>query len=94
LQDVDGDVFLPALEGQWMSGYDERAAWRGIACPALLLRGDLAAGGMLPVEDAARMVIDNPSLTRIDLPGVGHLLHGAATELTVRHVLNFLESLP
>lgn len=94
LADVDGGVFTPALEGDWLTGYDERGIWRGMACPALLLRGDPAAGGMLPQADADRMLVDAPDLTAIDLPGVGHLIHATATELTVRHVLNFLESLP
>jgi pimeloyl-ACP methyl ester carboxylesterase len=92
LADVDGDVFAPALEGRWMTGYDEHAVWRGLTCPVLLLRGDPAAGGMLPAADAEVMSSLVPGLTRIDFPGVGHLVHGTATELTVRHVLNFLES--
>lgn len=94
LQDVDGGVFDPALAGEWLVGYDERATWRAITCPVLLLRGDPAAGGMFPTDDADRMLVDVPDLTAIDLPGVGHLIHATAPELTVRHVLNFLESLP
>jgi pimeloyl-ACP methyl ester carboxylesterase len=94
LADVDGDVFAPALEGRWMSGYDEHAVWRGLTCPVLLLRGDPALGGMLPPADAEVMSSLIPDLTRIDMPGVGHLIHSMATEATTRHVLNFLESLP
>ena len=45
LADVDGEVFTPALEGRWLDGYDEQAVWRAVTCPALLLRGDPAAGG-------------------------------------------------
>jgi pimeloyl-ACP methyl ester carboxylesterase len=92
LADADGEVFTPALESRWLDGYDERAVWRGVTCPALLLRGDPAAGGMLPADDAERMCLDMADLTRIDLPGVGHLIHGTATDATVRHALNFLES--
>jgi pimeloyl-ACP methyl ester carboxylesterase len=94
LAEVDGDVFSPALAGEWMSGYDERTVWRGVSCPALVLRGDPAAGGMLPRDDADRMYLDMPDLTTIDFAGVGHLIHWMATELAARHVLNFLESLP
>jgi hypothetical protein len=49
---------------------------------------------MLPANDADEMSALMPDLTRIDLAGVGHLIHTTATELAVRHVLNFLESLP
>jgi pimeloyl-ACP methyl ester carboxylesterase len=93
LADVDGEVFTPILEGEWLTGYDERAIWRGITCPALLLRGDSAAGGMLPAIDADGMSTFMSELTRIDFPGVGHLIHALATELATRHVLNFLGSL-
>ena len=93
LRDVDPEVFTPALEGTWLDGYDERAVWQRIACPALLLRGDPAGGGMLPQPDADLMFLEMPDLTAIDVPGVGHLVHGLAPELTVRYVLNFLESL-
>lgn len=94
LADVDGEVFTPALMGQWLYGYDEPTLWGGVTCPALLLRGDPAAGGMLPAGDADEMCTLMSDPTRIDLPGVGHLIHATAPELTVRHVLNFLESLP
>jgi pimeloyl-ACP methyl ester carboxylesterase len=94
LADVDSEVFTPALEREWLIGYDERAVWRDVTCPALLLRGDPALGGMLPADDAERMFLDMADLTTIDVSGVGHLIHAMATELTVRHVLNFLESLP
>jgi pimeloyl-ACP methyl ester carboxylesterase len=94
LAEVDGDVFTPALEGRWLNGYDEPALWSGVTCPALLLRGDPAVGGMLPAGDADEMCTVMPDAMRIDLVGIGHLIHGTATELTVRHVLNFLESLP
>jgi pimeloyl-ACP methyl ester carboxylesterase len=93
LRDLDGEVFGPAIEGEWMTGYDERAVWRGIRCPTLLLRGDPLAGGMLPSGDADRMLVDIRGLSAIDLPGVGHLIHWTATELTARYVLAFLESL-
>lgn len=93
LADVDGEVFVLALEGHWLDGYDERAIWQGITCPTLLVRGDPSAGGMLPQDAAEMMALDIAELTRIDLQGVGHLVHGTATELAIRHVLNFLESL-
>jgi pimeloyl-ACP methyl ester carboxylesterase len=92
LADVDGDVFTPALEGRWTTGYDEHTIWRSMSCPVLLLRGDPALGGMLPAADADVMSSLVPDLVRIDVPGVGHLIHAMAADVTVRHMLNFLES--
>jgi pimeloyl-ACP methyl ester carboxylesterase len=93
LQDVDADVFTPILDRKWLDGYDESAIWRALTCPALLLRGDPALGGMLPTSDADTMGNLVADLIRIDVPGVGHLIHALATEAVVRHTLNFLESL-
>jgi pimeloyl-ACP methyl ester carboxylesterase len=49
---------------------------------------------MLPILHAMEMCALMTDSTLIHFDGVGHLIHATATELTVRHVLNFLESLP
>ncbi|MCE9563485.1 MAG: alpha/beta hydrolase [Planctomycetes bacterium] len=93
LPDLDPNVFDPLLSGYWLEGYDEAAIWRAIKCPVLLLRGEEARGGMLPAADAARMSALIADCTRVDVPGVGHLIHWLATEACVRLMLGFLESL-
>lgn len=93
LPDLDPGVFDPLLDGSWFDGYDEHAIWKAIKCPVLLLRGEEARGGMLPANDANRMAATIADCTRVDVPGVGHLIHWLATEACVRLVLGFLESL-
>jgi pimeloyl-ACP methyl ester carboxylesterase len=93
LPDLDPGVFDPVLDASWFNGYDEDAIWKAIACPVLLLRGEEARGGMLPAVDADRMAKTIPDCDRIDVPGVGHLIHWLETETCVRLVLGFLESL-
>lgn len=93
LPELDPAVFDPLLGGSWLQGYDEHAIWKAIACPVLLLRGEEARGGMLPLADADRMAATLADCTRVDVPGVGHLIHWLSTEATVRLVLGFLESL-
>ncbi|MBA4188863.1 MAG: hypothetical protein C0467_12770 [Planctomycetaceae bacterium] len=93
LPDLDPRVFDPLLDGTWLRGYDEDAIWEAIACPVLLLRGEEARGGMLPTPDANRMAATITDCTRVDVPGVGHLIHWLATEACVRLTLGFLESL-
>lgn len=93
LRDLDGSALTPAIEGRWLDGYDEQALWSAMRCPTLLLRGDPAYGGMLPTEDANTMMQRLADGTRIDCTGVGHLLHTQATDMVLRHLLNFLESL-
>jgi len=93
LPELDPSVFDPLLDGTWFDGYDEDAIWKGIKCPVLLLRGEEARGGMLPTVDANRMVATIADCTRIDVRGVGHLIHWLAIEECVRLLLGFLESI-
>jgi len=93
ITELDPAVFDPVLDGSWFTGYDEAAIWKAIKCPVLLLRGEEARGGMLPATDADRMTKTISDCTRVDLPGVGHLIHWLATEQCVRLTLGFLESL-
>lgn len=93
LRDVDPEVFTPLLENRWLEGYAVPEVMRGIRCPALLLCADERAGGMLPAHEAAALAGLIADCTRIDLPGVGHLVHWTETEQTMRLVLGFLESL-
>jgi pimeloyl-ACP methyl ester carboxylesterase len=93
LLDLDGTALTRPLEGTWLDGYDEQALWAQVVCPTLLLRGDPAVGGMLPTADADLLATRIADCVRLDLPGVGHLLHWQATELTLRYTINFLESL-
>ena len=90
---LDPAVFNPVLDGTWFRDYDEEAIWKAIQCPVLLLRGEEARGGMLPAADADRMSTTIADCTRVDVPGVGHLIHWLATETCVRLMLGFLESL-
>ena len=93
LTDLDRDVLTSLLEGRWLDGYDVERIFSAIRCPVLLLRADERDGGMLAGDDAQAMVRHLEDCTRIDLPGVGHLLHWLATEEIVRLTVGFLESL-
>lgn len=93
LQDLDPAVLTPVLEEHWLDGYDVAQVTASIRCPVLLLRADERAGGMLARADAAALTERMADCTSIDLPGVSHQIHWAATETTLRLVLGFLESL-
>lgn len=92
LPDIDPTVLDPILDGSWFDGYDEHAIWPAIQCPVLLLRGEELRGGMLPAACADRMAKTIRDCSRVDVPGVGHLIHWLATERCVQLVLGFLES--
>ena len=93
LRDLDPQVFVPLLANRWPEGYDLVASCAGVRCPALILRGDPALGGMLGRDEALAMARRMADGTVIDLPGVGHLIHWTAAETMARLVLGFLQSL-
>ena len=93
MRDLDPGVFDPVLAGDWLKGYDAETIWRGVQCPALLLCGEEGRGSWLPATDADRMANAVSDCTRIDVAGVGHLIHWLAPVETARHVVAFLESL-
>lgn len=92
LQQLDPAVLLPIVEGRWLEGYETESVFRQLSCPALLIQADSTAGGMLPDNDAAQLEAWPESLTRIKVPGVGHLVHWSATQQVVNQVLGFLAS--
>jgi pimeloyl-ACP methyl ester carboxylesterase len=93
LRDLDPEVYDPVLEKRWLEGYDSEVIWKGVRCPVLMLRGEESLGGMLPRADADQIAGWLGDCTRVDLPGLGHLIHASAIETTTRLVTGFLESL-
>ena len=93
LRRVDPDVYRPPLAGEWFKGYDLVSIAAAINCPVLLLRGEVCCGGMLPEKDAIWLAEHLQRSTSIRYDGAGHLLHWQQMEKTVRHLLEFLESI-
>ena len=93
LRDLDPEVFAPLLANRWPEGYDIPTACSGVRCPALILRGDPALGGMIRRDEALAMAARMADGLVVDVPGAGHLIHWTAAETMARLVLGFLESL-
>jgi len=93
LRDLDGEVLTPPLEKQWLVGFDLFATAKQVKCPVLLVVADLAQGGVLPPAEANPLVAALPDCTRVDLPGVGHLVQWQDTPATLRLLHSFLGSL-
>ena len=94
LRDLDPATLNAPLEKRLLEGYDMLALARQVRCPVLLLVADPAVGGMLPPADAEPFVAAFHDCTRIDLPGIGHLVHWQNTGATLRLLHGFLGSLP
>ena len=93
LRDLDPNAMTPALDGRWLDGFDLLHTARRVTCPALLVAGDPAKGGMLPPADADPLAAALADCTRVDLPGVGHLVHWQDAAATLRLLHGFLGSL-
>ena len=90
LKSMDPTCPMPVLNGQWLEGIQMAQSLRQIQCPVLLLRGDPKFGGMMPQAETDLLFAPVSDLTRLDLTGVGHQIHGAATESMARAVWAFL----
>ncbi len=93
LRQLDPNVMAAILEERWPLGFDFDEVFRSIPCPALLLRGDVAKGGMLPEVDAAELTKMIPDLTRMDFPNAGHLLHWQMRSEVAQNTSAWLETL-
>ncbi len=88
---LDPAALTPLVQGRWLEGIDWFEALSKIKCPTLLLRADLACGGMLQEADAARMTSLIPLCVCVDLPGVGHSVHSSQPTKMLSLIGNFLE---
>ena len=93
LQDLDPEAMTPPLEKRWLDGFDVFATAKQVKCPALLVVADPAQGGMLPPEDSKPLTAALSDCTRVDLPGVNHLIHWQDTPATLKLLHGFLGSL-
>lgn len=93
VRDLDPFALTPAIEGGWLGGFDPVAEASRVKCPVLLVVSDPACGGMLPPADAGPLAAALPDVTRVDLPGIGHLPHTQEPATTLRLLHAFLDSL-
>lgn len=93
LASLDPRAPRAALAGcGWLEGHDVGLLLGSISCPVMLLRGDERFGGMMPLEETNHLFAGVRDLTRLDMKGVGHQIHGVALEPTVRAVTSFVHS--
>lgn len=93
LHDLDPDTLTPPLARRWLDGFDPLAAAKAVHCPALLVVADPARGGMLPPPESDLLAAALAEGWRVDLPGVGHLIHAQDAPAALRLLHSFLASL-
>jgi pimeloyl-ACP methyl ester carboxylesterase len=90
---MDPAVLTTLLEGRWLEGLDWFGSLSKIECPTLLLRADPACGGMLDEGEAARITSLIRHCARVELPGVGHLIHSSQPDRMLGLITSFLETI-
>ncbi len=93
LRDLDREVMATILSGRWPEKYQFDELLRNIVCPVLIMRGDVAKGGMLPQPDAAEFVTLLQDGICVEFPTAGHLLHWQVRSEAAMQASAFLESL-
>ena len=93
LKDLDREVMATILSGRWPEQYQFDELLRNIDCPVLMMRGDVAKGGMLPQTDAAEFLTLLKDGTCVEFPTAGHLLHWQVRSEAAMQASAFLESL-
>ena len=92
LRQLDPEALEPILAGRWLDGFDVEATLRRVACPALFLQADFAAGGALPDDYAAGLAALLPRGRLYRFDDVGHQIHATVPEAMMTVAWDFLES--
>ena len=90
---LDPEALGPLVRGRWLDGYDWRSELGAVACPVLLLKGDMSRGGMLPDDISEQLRAGLRSCEFVDFPGVGHHIHATQTRNVIDIVARFLAPL-
>jgi pimeloyl-ACP methyl ester carboxylesterase len=93
LCDLDPDAMTLPLATRWLGNFDPVEAARQVKCPALLIIGEPAKGGMLPPPESDELASALGDCFRLDRPGVGHLIQWADPQGTLLALHAFLGSL-
>lgn len=89
LSQLEPEVLEVILTGRLAEGWDLEGLLRQVSCPALLVQGEPALGG-LEDQVAERAAALLPHGQRIKIPGAGHNIHQTQPEAILRAAQAFL----
>lgn len=93
LSQLDPDVLTPILESRAIDNYDLGERLGRLACPTLLLQGNVELGGALADPEARWAASLIPDCDHIFMPNVGHGIHANEAAAFNQTVVSFLEAL-
>lgn len=92
LQQLDPAIFDPAIEGVIMGRYDIDDLLTQIACPTILLAGEIDLGGALSEQDVEQAASKLRDGTVRRFPGVGHSIQDERPDQYVQTLKQFMAS--
>ena len=91
---IDPESIAYILNDRFFENFNLDQVLPRVACPALLVRGEPALGGMVRDNDVALLKAHIPHITTIQVSGVGHAIcWGPAGKTALEYVTWFLNSL-
>lgn len=92
LSQLEPEVLDIILSGRLAEGWDLEVLLRQVSCPALLVQGDPAFGGLEdPAATRAASLLPHGQLVKI--PGAGHNIHQTQPEAVLQVAQEFLASI-
>ena len=91
---IDPESIAYILNDRYFESFGLNQILPQVACPALLVRGEPALGGMVRDNDVAVLEAYIPHIKTIQVSGIGHgICWGPAGKTALDHVIRFLTSL-
>ena len=88
---IDPESVAYILNDRFFEKFDLDQVLPQVACPALLVRGEPALGGMVRDNDVAFLESHIPHITTLQVSGIGHgICWGPAGKTALEHVIQFL----
>jgi len=94
LDQLDPDVMTHFRDGRMFVGYAPDELLAQVACPTLLIQGDLSQGALMTDADVTRAMSLLRDARHVRMDGLGHALHVEDTEAVAAEVRSFLTPLP
>jgi pimeloyl-ACP methyl ester carboxylesterase len=93
LSQLDPEVLTPIVESRAIDNYDLGERLRRLACPTLLLQGNVDLDGALADQEARWAASLIPDCAHVSMPNVGHGIHANEAAAFSQTVVSFLEAL-
>lgn len=90
---VDPEFITVMTENKFFDDLKLEDVLTKVACPTLLLYGDLELGSLVPDSEVDFIKQHVPRVTIVHIKGTGHFPHSGQTDATLGHIITFLKTI-